>query len=272
MTIVHPVASLASPAMQEIWEPKQKYALERQWWIWVMTEQRRFGVDIPAEAIEDYRQAAGPERVDLESIARRETVTRHDVKARLEEFNALAGGWQHAHKGMTGRDLDDNVEMIQAIRATRLLAQRLRPVNENAAEQLDRSGRHRELRGVWGPVGTGQDMTELLGGLDQLIWMNFRLSVWAGVNHFTPLPSYGQVYPRSVDYAMLSEVLSTVGFHVDRQWRTLIRGYCQMVSELAGNQWNEGDVSCSVVRRVALADAFLAADAGLSERLKGQNL
>jgi adenylosuccinate lyase len=33
-----------------------------------------------------------------------------------------------------------------------------------------------------------------------------------------------------------------------------------MVAELAGAQWNEGDVACSVVRRVALPDAFLAAD------------
>jgi adenylosuccinate lyase len=33
-----------------------------------------------------------------------------------------------------------------------------------------------------------------------------------------------------------------------------------MVGELAGDQWNEGDVSCSVVRRVALPDAFFATD------------
>ena len=32
-----------------------------------------------------------------------------------------------------------------------------------------------------------------------------------------------------------------------------------MAGELAGAQWNEGDVSCSVVRRVALPDAFFAA-------------
>jgi adenylosuccinate lyase len=37
-----------------------------------------------------------------------------------------------------------------------------------------------------------------------------------------------------------------------------------MVGELAGNQWNEGDVFCSVVRRVALPDAFFAID-GLFE-------
>jgi adenylosuccinate lyase len=40
----------------------------------------------------------------------------------------------------------------------------------------------------------------------------------------------------------------------------ILRGYASMVGELAGNQWNEGDVACSVVRRVALPDAFFAID------------
>jgi adenylosuccinate lyase len=44
----------------------------------------------------------------------------------------------------------------------------------------------------------------------------------------------------------------------------IVRGYVSMVGELAGDQWNEGDVSCSVVRRVALPDAFFALD-GLFE-------
>jgi adenylosuccinate lyase len=44
----------------------------------------------------------------------------------------------------------------------------------------------------------------------------------------------------------------------------VLRGYLSMVGELAGDQWNEGDVSCSVVRRVALPDAFFAID-GLFE-------
>jgi len=39
-----------------------------------------------------------------------------------------------------------------------------------------------------------------------------------------------------------------------------------MGAELAGDQWNEGDVSCSVVRRVALPDAFFAFD-GLVETM-----
>jgi adenylosuccinate lyase len=40
----------------------------------------------------------------------------------------------------------------------------------------------------------------------------------------------------------------------------VLRGHLSMVAALAGDQWNEGDVSCSVVRRVALPDAFFAAD------------
>jgi adenylosuccinate lyase len=37
-----------------------------------------------------------------------------------------------------------------------------------------------------------------------------------------------------------------------------------MTSRISGNQWNEGDVACSVVRRVALPGAFFAID-GLLE-------
>jgi len=33
-----------------------------------------------------------------------------------------------------------------------------------------------------------------------------------------------------------------------------------MAADLAGDQWNEGDVSCSVVRRVVIPDAFYVAD------------
>ena len=40
----------------------------------------------------------------------------------------------------------------------------------------------------------------------------------------------------------------------------VLRGYGSMAAELAGAQWNEGDVFCSVVRRVALPDAFFALD------------
>ncbi len=45
---------------------------------------------------------------------------------------------------------------------------------------------------------------------------------------------------------------------------TILSGYVTMTGALSGHQWNEGDVSCSVVRRVALPDAFFAID-GLLE-------
>jgi adenylosuccinate lyase len=47
---------------------------------------------------------------------------------------------------------------------------------------------------------------------------------------------------------------------------TILSGYVTMTGALSGHQWNEGDVSCSVVRRVALPDAFYAID-GLLETL-----
>jgi adenylosuccinate lyase len=40
----------------------------------------------------------------------------------------------------------------------------------------------------------------------------------------------------------------------------ILRGHLTMVAGLAGDQWNEGDVSDSQVRRVALPDAFYAVD------------
>jgi len=40
----------------------------------------------------------------------------------------------------------------------------------------------------------------------------------------------------------------------------VLRGYLTMATGLAGVEWNEGDVSCSVVRRVALPDSFYAID------------
>ena len=118
------------------------------------------------------------------------------------------------------------------------------------------------------------------------------------------LTSVGQVYPRSLDYDVVTSLaqlvaapsnlattirlmagneLVTEGFKpgqvgssaMPHKMNTrscervnglavIVRGYVSMVGELAGDQWNEGDVSCSVVRRVALPDAFYAAD-GLFE-------
>src|SRR5699024_11100772 len=79
--------------------------------------------------------------LDLDSIAERERVTRHDVKARIEEVNTLAGT-EHIHKGMTSRDLTENVEQLQVVLSLRLIRDRgvaaARRLAEHAEAHRDR--------------------------------------------------------------------------------------------------------------------------------------
>src|SRR5918998_4079106 len=108
----------ASAELAHIWSPEHKIVLERRLWIAVLQAQRDLGVDVPDGVVEAYRDVV--EKVDLESIAARERVTRHDVKARIEEFAALAGH-EHIHRGMTSRDLTENVEQLQIRASLQLL-------------------------------------------------------------------------------------------------------------------------------------------------------
>src|SRR6185312_2806913 len=80
------------------------------------------GVDVPDGVVEAYEAVIND--VDLDSIRARERVTRHDVKARIEEFGALAGH-EHIHKGMTSRDLTENVEQLQVRDSLRLVGDRM---------------------------------------------------------------------------------------------------------------------------------------------------
>src|SRR6266542_4463776 len=96
--------------MTDVWSSERKIVLERELLLAVLRAQRDQGVDVPAGVVEAYEAVVS--RVDLDSIAARERVTRHDVKARIEEFSALAGH-EHIHKGMTSRDLTENVEQLQ---------------------------------------------------------------------------------------------------------------------------------------------------------------
>ena len=330
----------ASAAMRDLWSPARKIALERELWIAVMEAQRELGVDIPAAAIDAYRGAV--DRVDLDSIAARERVTRHDVKARIEEFSALAGH-EHAHKGMTSRDLTENVEQMQVRRgleilhgravaalarlaaraaehATTVIAGRSHNVAAQATtlgkrfantgeelllafENLEDLLARYPLRGLKGPVGTQQDQLDLLGG-DSGKVARLEEAVARHLGFARTLASVGQVYPRSLDLEVVSALvqlgsgpssfaktlrlmagheLATEGFQPGQVgssamphkmnsrsceringFAVVLSGHLAMMSALAGDQWNEGDVSCSVVRRVALPDAFFACD-GLFE-------
>jgi adenylosuccinate lyase len=326
----------AADDLVRIWSPEHKVVLERQLWVAVLEAQRDLGVDVPDGVLEDYRAVV--DRVDLESIAARERVTRHDVKARIEEFCALAGH-EHIHKGMTSRDVTENVEQLQVraslvlvrdrvvaalARLARLAAEHQALVmtgrSHNVAAQATTLGKRfatvademlvglsrveellarYPLRGVKGPVGTSQDMLDLLDGSTAAL-ADLEQRVAAHLGFERVLTSVGQVYPRSLDFDVVSALvqvaagpsnlattirlmagleLVTEGFQegqvgssaMPHKMNTrscervnglavVLRGNLAMVGELAGDQWNEGDVSDSVVRRVALPDAFFACD------------
>ena len=322
--------------MVDIWSPAAKVIAERRLWLAVLGAQRHLGVDVPEAALADYERVL--EDVDLNSIAARERVLRHDVKARIEEFNALAGH-EHVHKGMTSRDLTENVEQLQIRRSLELvhahgvavaarLAERavtyrdlvMAGRSHNVAAQATTLGKRfasaaqetmialtriRELldryplRGIKGPMGTAQDMLDLFDGdADRLAELERRVAAHLGFS--AVLDSVGQVYPRSLDHDVVSALvqlgagpsslahtirlmagheLVTEGFAPGQVGssamphkmntrscervnglQVVLRGYASMTAELAGAQWNEGDVFCSVVRRVALPDAFFALD------------
>ena len=327
--------------MVELWSPRHKVVLERQLWLAVLKAQKQLGVHVPDGVIEAYESVI--DNVDLDSIEARERVTKHDVMARIDEFCALAGH-EHIHKGMTSRDLTENVEQLQVRQALELVRDRmvaaLARLAERALEHKDTviTGRSHNvpaqattlgkrfanageellqafirveellarypLRGIKGPVGTQQDMLDLLGGDPSVQDLEARISAHLGFEKV--LDNVGQVYPRSLDFDVVSALvqaasgpsslaktvrlmaghdLVTEGFLPGQVgssamphkmntrsceringFAVVLKGHLVMVAELAGDQWNEGDVSCSVVRRVALPDAFFAID-GLFETL-----
>lgn len=328
-----------------MWSPAHKVVLERSLWLAVLRAQQELGVDIPPEAIAAYQGVVdrGDEGVDLESIAARERITRHDVKARIEEFAALAGH-EHVHKGMTSRDLTENVEQLQIRDSLRLVRHKVLAVlarlarrateydgvviagrTHNVAAQPTTLGKRfattadelliglsrldgllarYPIRGIKGPVGTAQDMLDVLGSPAALA--RLERSVASHLHAERILHSVGQIYPRSLDFDVVTTLvqlaaapsnlattirlmagheLVTEGFAPGQVGSSamphkmnprsceringltvVLRGYAGMLAELAGGQWNEGDVSDSVVRRVALPDSFFAID-GLLETM-----
>ena len=233
----------ASEAMRSIWSPRAKVVAERELWLAVLQAQSELGIDVPDNVMSDYRAVIGD--VDLDSIAARERVTKHDVKARIEEFNALAGH-EHVHKGMTSRDLTENVEQTQVLGSlvlvrhkvvaslARLAAlaaqyadQPLTGRSHNVAAQTTTLGKRfataadellvafdrldnlisrYPMRGIKGPVGTAQDMLDLLGGDEQrLDALEARVAEHLGFE--SVFSSVGQVYPRSLDFDVVSALV-----------------------------------------------------------------
>lgn len=325
----------ASSAMVSLFDPVNRVITERRFWIAVLETQIDLGLDVERSVIDDYRAVL--DQVDLESIRRREAVTRHDVKSRLDEFCAIAGH-EHLHKGLTSRDVTENVEQLltwQALdlvehRTVALLARLAELAAEHAAvvivgrthnvaaqpttvgkrfaqigEELLLALEHLRsvqaqfaLRGIKGPVGSQQDQLDLLGSAEAPADLERGVASHLGVP--SVLNAVGQVYPRSLDFGVVSSLvqlaaapanlallvrlmaghdLATEGFQpgqvgssaMPHKMNTrsceringlavILKGHLTMAAGLSGDQWNEGDVSCSVVRRVVLPDAFFAVD------------
>lgn len=330
----------ASEQLRALWNPVGRIIAEREFWVAVLEAQTDLGVEVPDGVIDAYRQAINT--VDLDSIRRREEITRHDVKARIDEFCALAGH-EHIHKGLTSRDATENVEQMLIRRsmdviATKAVAALMRIAalatehrdlivtgrSHNVAaqpttlgkrfasagqelllavERLEELRGRYPLRGIKGPVGTQQDLVALFDGngskIDEL---EQRLATSLGFDR--TLASVGQIYPRSLDLELITSLaqiaagpaslvttlrlmaghdLVTEGFRARQVgssamphkmnmrtseriagFNVILSGHVTMATGLAGNQWNEGDVSDSVVRRVMIPDALFALD-GLLE-------
>ena len=323
----------ATKEMVAIFDPINKIINERKFWITILKLQQKAGLPITDGDIKAYEKVI--EKVDLDSIDKREINTRHDVKARIEEFNALAGV-EKIHIGLTSRDLTENIELIQIKAGLELIEHRVLQtlflLNEkiskyektymvgrshNVAAQVTTLGKRfascaeellfahtalkelinrLPLRGIKGPVGTSQDALDAMGkdfaNLEKSIADEFGFeNTWASV---------GQIYPRSVDFEVVSKLLQIAsapssmattirlmagsglvseGFKAGQVGSSamphkmnsrsseringmmvLLRGYNNMAADLAGDQWNEGDVSCSVVRRVVIPDSFYVLD------------
>ena len=323
----------ATKEMMAIFDPVNKIINERKFWITILKFQQKAGLPITDGDIKAYEKVI--EKVDLDSIDKREIKTRHDVKARIEEFNALAGV-EKIHIGLTSRDLTENIELIQIKAGLELIEYRVLQTlfllsekiskyektymvgrSHNVAAQVTTLGKRfascaeellfayaalkelitrLPLRGIKGPVGTSQDAFDAMGK----DFANLEKSITEEFGFENTWVSVGQIYPRSVDFEVVSKLLQIAsapssmattirlmagaglvseGFKAGQVGSSamphkmnsrsseringmmvLLRGYNTMAADLAGDQWNEGDVSCSVVRRVVIPDSFYVLD------------
>jgi len=325
----------ATKEMVAIFDPVNKIIAERKFWVTILRLQKAGGLSITDSEMASYEKVV--EKVDLASIEKRERANRHDVKARIEEFNSLAG-LEKIHIGLTSRDLTENIELIAIKGGLNLVRRRTLETlflleksitkyektymvgrSHNVAAQVTTLGKRfatcaqellfslssleeliarLPLRGLKGPVGTGQDQIATLGSIKDLNKLEEKLAKEYGFEN--TLSSVGQIYPRSIDFEVVSKLLQIAsapssmattirlmsGFGLVSEgfksgqvgssamphkmnarsseringMMVLLRGYATMAADLAGHQWNEGDVSCSVVRRVVIPDAFYTID------------
>ncbi|MCY4176212.1 MAG: adenylosuccinate lyase [Acidimicrobiaceae bacterium] len=235
----------AGTAMRALWAPEHRVVLERRLWLAVLEAQRLLGLDVEQPVADAYRDVL--EQVDLESIAAREAVTRHDVKARIDEFCALAGH-EAIHLGMTSRDVTENTEQLLIVESLKVVRDglvatlaRLADLAATHAETLMVARTHNvaaqattlgkrfadaaaetlvgyqritellqryRLRGIKGAVGTQQDQLDLLGSAEAVDSLERIVAERLGWGGV--LEASGQVYPRSLDLDVVTALLQAV--------------------------------------------------------------
>jgi adenylosuccinate lyase len=331
-------ARYASREMTELFDREKSYLLERELWISILRLQIKNGLKVSPDAISDYEKVK--HRINLESIDRREIQLKHDVKARIEEFNSLANQ-DCIHIGLTSRDITENIDLYlikagllmvrdKSVYVLRLFGDLIEKYKElyfvsrthnvpaqlitlgkrlsiyaeeliNAIERLDYEIDNLKFRGLKGAVGTATDLLALFSA-KQIDTIEKELAENFGFKR--RLENVGQIYPRSQDFSFVTSLLQicnpidsfaktfrlmaganlvSEGFESyqvgssamphKRNARTaervnslliVMRGLCSMAIELSGNQWNEGDVSCSAARRVMIPDSFFVVDGVLN--------
>lgn len=331
----------ATEDMNIIFSELERIKVERDLWILVLKIQKQLGVKISTSDILKLERARN--EIDMKDIFTIEKRTKHDLKARLEYFIKVSGASECIHKGMTSCDITDNTSQILYMRAGRVILGKYASILRHMVEKIQRykntaivARTHHQpaqltvlgrrftmwaeelllhtieferfldiypFRGIKGPIGTQFDMLTLFDGdFDKVQALEYKIANYFGFN--TVLDSPGQIYPRSLDYALVSGLsriasacenfakgmrlmsgyeLVTEGFKEGQVgssamphkmntrsservcgFAELLKMYADGASRLSGDQWEEGDVSCSVVRRVIVPDAFYASD-GLCE-------
>lgn len=236
----------ASTPILTLFSEENKVRLERGLWITVMQAQRDLGLNIPQSAINDYAKIK--DDVNLTSIRNRELKLRHDEKARIEEFNALAG-YEFIHEGLTSRDMSDNIEQAQIMgglnivrdRTVATLARYARLATENSEfvyagrthnapaqpsligklfsdsgeellhgfDKLENLIENYPLRGIKGAMGTQTDQLQLFDGdVKKVEKLEKKVAEFLGFKNL--LGSVGQIYPRSLDHEVVSTLFELV--------------------------------------------------------------
>lgn len=326
----------ASAEMTALWTDEARVIRERHFWISLLKAQIKLGSGAPESAVKDYERVV--EQVDLASIRTRELRTHHDVMARIEEFNTLAGH-ELIHVGLTSRDVTENTEQSAILTSLVLMRDRYIAVlarldahagtyrdlavagrSHNVPAQVTTLGKrfatagdelllglaaiddlidNYPLRGIKGPMGTAADQLQVLGS-DAAKVADLEQTIAHELGFNQTFTSVGQVYPRSLDLAVvdvliracapLSSLATTIRLMAGNSQATegfkpgqagssamphkmnarscervhglyaVLGGSHAQLAPIVGDQWYEGDVTCSVVRRVALPNAFFAAD------------